>query len=100
MVSTVRAARMNYATLNNNELIKYALIDAPAGSLAELLAQRFERNAVCLKDIEEEYADAINSEEQEHATAIRELEAQLEAKEERIEALEMELDSRPDPLLS
>jgi hypothetical protein len=91
---------MNYATLNDNELIKYALIAAPAGSLAELLAQRFERNAVCLKDIEEEYADAINSEEQEHATAIRELEADLEAKEKRIEALETELDSRPDPLLS
>jgi vacuolar-type H+-ATPase subunit E/Vma4 len=95
---------MNYSTLTDSELIKYALIDAPAGSLAELLAQRFATNAVCLEDIEEVYADAINSEEREHATAIRELEAQLEAKEKRIEALEealeTERDSRPDPLLS
>jgi len=91
---------MNYATLRNEELIKYALIDAPMGSLAALLAARFEKNIVCVEDVEKEYAAAIETDAFDHAQIVRDLETSIEEKDNQIEALETELDDRPDPLLS
>jgi hypothetical protein len=52
---------MNYSMLTNRELIKYGLIDAPVGSLAALIATRFEDNMVSLDQIENDYAEALEA---------------------------------------
>lgn len=79
---------MNYSQLHDLELIRYAFIDAPGGSLAALLAARFEDNVECIADLEKEYRDAEAASDDEHYIAIETLKSDLAAAKLRIRSLE------------
>jgi hypothetical protein len=84
-------AKTSYQHLTDSELIKYAMIDALPGSLPYLLAERYEANAVAVKEMEEEHAAEIEALEAEHTKFIEAQDTRCADRDKRIEALENEI---------
>lgn len=70
--------KLSYQHLTDDELIKYAMDDAPVDSLAHLLASRYEDNVVHVASLEKEQASMIEDLERTHAQEICVLQEQLD----------------------
>jgi NACalpha-BTF3-like transcription factor len=88
-------AKTSYQHLTDSELIKYAMIDALPGSLPYLLAERYEANAVAVKEMEEEHAAEIEALEAD-TKFIEAQDTRCADRDKRIEALENEIGEMAD----
>jgi hypothetical protein len=83
---------MSYQHLDDAELIHYALLDAPVGSLAHILATRYETNVTVVRELEESHALEFDDLELLHSDAAGEWEADAKKKDAQIAALEKEIE--------
>lgn len=82
---------MQYQHLDDSELIKYALIDAPVGSLAYLLAERYAENIQDVVDLQQEHLEALDELERANAEEWNDLQDLCCEQGKRIKLLEIAL---------